>query len=180
MNLLYNIEAKTTNLIIFDKESKKISKVNVDLSQCLFKKFWAYHSTLNFKGKFYISGGYATSKMLYKYNKLSNSFIKLEDMPSGHSYHSLIGINNFIFAISGFKNKKVEKYNIETNEWSSLPSLEVSRSWPSCVCIEDKFIFLFGGLCDSNDNSLINQIEKLDITKNDNDNKWERFSVNII
>ena len=178
MNLLYNIEAKTTNLIIFDKESKKISKVNVDLSQCLFKKFWAYHSTLNFKGKFYISGGYATSKMLYKYNKLSNEFIRLEDMPSGHSYHRLIGINNFIFAISGFKNKKVEKYNIETNQWSSLPSLEVSRSWPSCVCIEDKFIFLFGGLCDSNDNSLINQIEKLDITKNDNDNKWERFSVN--
>ena len=177
-NYLYNIEAKTTNLIIFDKENKKISKVNVDLSQHLFKKFWAYHSTLNYKGKFYIGGGYATSKMLYKYNKTSNEFIRLEDMPSGHSYHRLIGINNFIFAISGFKSKKVEKYNIDTNQWSSLPSLEVSRSWPSCVCYEDKYIFLFGGLCDSTDSSLNNQVEKLDITRNDSNNKWERFNVN--
>ena len=177
-NYLYNIEAKTSNLIIFDKENKKISKIYVDLSQHLFKKFWAYHSTLNYKGKFYIGGGYTTSKMLYKYNKLSNEFIRLEDMPSGHSYHRLIGINNFIFAISGFKNKKVEKYNIDTNQWSSLPSLEVSRSWPSCVCYEDKYIFLFGGLCDSTDSSLNNQVEKLDITRNDNNNKWERFNVN--
>ena len=177
-NYLYNIEAKTSNLIIFDKENKKISKIYVDLSQHLFKKFWAYHSTLNYKGKFYIGGGYTTSKMLYKYNKLSNEFIRLEDMPSGHSYHRLIGINNFIFAISGFKNKKVEKYNIDTNQWSSLPSLEVSRSWPSCVCYEDKYIFLFGGLCDSTDSSLNNQVEKLDITRNDSNNKWERFNVN--
>ena len=178
MNILYNIEVKTTNLILFNKESKKVSKINVDLSKYLFKKFWGYHSILNYKGRFYISGGYSTSKMFYKYNRIANEFIRLEDMLSGHSYHRLIGINNFIFVISGFKNKKVEKYNIEKNEWSSLPSLEVSRSCPSCVCYEDKFIFLFGGLCDSTDNSLTNQIEKLDITRNDKDNKWERFSVN--
>ncbi len=41
-----------------------------------------------------------------------------------------------------------------------------------------KYIFLFGGLCDSTNSSLNNQIEKLDITKNNNDNKWEIFNIN--
>ena len=116
--------------------------------------------------------------MFYKYNKTQKNFTKLENMLSGHSYHRLIGINNFIFAISGFKNKNVEKYNIETNQWSLLPSLNHSRSWPSCVCLDDKYIFLFGGLFDSIDSSLNNQIEKLDINKNNNDNKWEIFNIN--
>ena len=179
LNILYNTEIKTTNLILFHKEIKTLSKEKVDLSKCLFKKFYSYHSTLNYKGKFYISGGYLTSKMFYNYNKTSNNFIKLEDMPSGHSYHSLIGINNFIFAISGFKNKKVEKYNIDTNQWFSLPSLEISRSWPNSVCFDNKFIYVFGGLCELNNNNLNNQIEKFDISINNNtDNKWELININ--
>ena len=178
LNILYNIEIKSTNLILFDKINKKLSKIKVDLKDCNFKKFWSYHSILNYKGIFYISGGYTTSKMFYKYNKNQKIFIKLENMPSGHSYHRLIGINNFVLAISGFKNKNVEKYNIENNKWSSLPSLQNSRSWPSCVCLDDKYIFLFGGLFDSIDSSLNNQIEKLDINKNNNDNKWEIFNIN--
>ena len=59
-------------------------------------------------------------------------------MPSGHSYHRSIGINNFILSISGFKNKNVEKYNIETNQWTLLPLVNNARSWPSCVCLDDK------------------------------------------
>ena len=178
LNIIYNIEIKSTNLILFDKKNKKLSKEQVDLNDCIFKKFWSYHSILNYKGIFYISGGYSTSKMFYKYNKTQKNFTKLENMPSGHSYHRLIGINNFIFAISGFKNKNVEKYNIETNQWSLLPSLNHSRSWPSCVCLDDKYIFLFGGLCDSIDSSLNNQVEKLDINKNNSDNKWEILNIN--
>ena len=178
LNIIYNIEIKSTNLILFDKKNKKLSKEQVDLNDCIFKKFWSYHSILNYKGIFYISGGYSTSKMFYKYNKTQKNFTKLENMLSGHSYHRLIGINNFIFAISGFKNKNVEKYNIETNQWSLLPSLNHSRSWPSCVCLDDKYIFLFGGLCDSIDSSLNNQVEKLDINKNNSDNKWGILNIN--
>ena len=178
LNIIYNIEIKSTNLILFDKKNKKLSKEQVNLNDCIFKKFWSYHSILNYKGIFYISGGYSTSKMFYKYNKTQKNFTKLENMPSGHSYHRLIGINNFVLAISGFKNKSVEKYNIETNQWSLLPSLKHSRSWPSCVCLDDKYIFLFGGLCDSIDSSLNNQVEKLDINKNNSDNKWEILNIN--
>ena len=178
LNIIYNIEIKSTNLILFDKINKKLSKEQVNLNDCIFKKFWSYHSILNYKGIFYISGGYSTSKMFYKYNKLKKNFTKLENMPSGHSYHRLIGINNFILSISGFKNKNVEKYNIETNQWTLLPLVNNARSWPSCVCLDDKYIFLFGGLCDSTNSSLNNQIEKLDITKNNNDNKWEIFNIN--
>ena len=74
LNILYNTEIKTTNLILFHKEIKTLSKEKVDLSKCLFKKFYSYHWTLNYKGKFYISRGYITFKMFYKYNKTSNNF----------------------------------------------------------------------------------------------------------
>ena len=176
-NYIYNIGIKTNFLFCFNKLTKTISKIPVNLSNNL-KNFESYHSTLNYKGNFYLSGGYTTAKMFMKFNKNKNEFINLIDMQSGHSYHRLIGIENNIISISGFKNKKVEKFNLNTQKWSFLPSLEISRSWPSVCSIDDKIIFLFGGLCDSNEEKYRNLVEKLDVTKNyKEDDKWETFEV---
>lgn len=175
-NLYYNAEVKTTNLVIFDAEKKQITRVKTNLNQCLFKKFEVFHSTLNYKGRFYISGGYTTGKMFYKLNKNLNEFIKLPDMPTKHAYHCLLGVGDLIFSISGYKTKKVEKYNIEEGNWISMPELENARSWSSCINIDDKYIFVFGGLLelpDGRTNSKL--VEKLDITTQNS--KWEILEV---
>ena len=171
----YNIEIGSNNLIYYSIKEKKIKKLNIDLSETIIKRFESYHSTLNYKGKFYISGGYSSSKMFYRYNSKLNIFDKLKDMPSGHSYHCLIGVKNDIFSISGFKSKKIEKYNLINNTWINLPDLENSRSWPCCISVDDTFLLLFGGLCEKSE--LTNKIiEKLNIKEMKG---WEKIEINF-
>ncbi len=79
--------------------------------------------------------------MFYRYNSKTKEFIKLSEMPTGHSYHCLIGVENNIFAISGFKSKKIEKYSLINNSWENLPELEIGRSWPGCVSVEDTYYY---------------------------------------
>lgn len=171
----YNIDISSNNLIKYSIKEKKITKIKVDINKTRIKRFEAYHSTLNFNGRFYISGGYSSNKMFYIYNSKKNEFIKLEDMISGHSYHCLIGINDFIFAISGYKSKKVEKYNINTNKWESLPEIEKSRSLPGCANVDDTFILIFGGLIDKTETTN-NIIEKLNIKE---PKSWEKMEINF-
>ncbi len=171
----YNIEIGTNNLLYYSIKDKKVSKSTIEISETKIKRFEAYHSTLNYKGKFYISGGYSTSKIFYRYNSKNNIFDKLTDMPSGHSYHCLIGVENDIFAISGFKSKKIEKYSLINNSWENLPELENARSWPGCVSVEDTYLLLFGGLCDRSELTN-NVIEKLNIK---NPKNWEKIEINF-
>lgn len=170
----YTIEVGSTNLLIYTTTTKKLEKQKINLLKTNIKRFEAFHSTLNYKGYFYISGGYSTSKMFHKFNAKTSQFMKLSDMPSGHSYHCLLGVNGFIFAISGFKSKKVEKFTINKNVWTSLPETEVSRSWPGCVSVDDTYILLFGGLCDKIETT--NKIiEKLNIK--DPAAQWEKIEL---
>lgn len=176
INLFYNIEIKTSNLICFNTEDKKITKVEINLGKTSIKKFEPFHSTLDYQGRFYISGGYTTGKMFCKYNKTLNEFIKLPDMPTKHSYHCLLGVGDSIFAISGYKTKKVERYFIDKGTWVSMPELENSRSWPSCISYNDKFIFLFGGLWETSEiPDRTKTVEKLNF--NEQNAKWETIEI---
>ena len=172
--IIYGIEPKTQNLFNFNIKTKKIERIKLNIDGSLIKKFEPYLSTLNYNGRFYICGGYSTSKLLFRLNVLNNSLLKLSDMFSGHSYHGMIGINNNIFAVSGFKNKNIEKYDIQNNRWELLEQLEESRSSPCCLSYEEKFLYVFGGL--SENNTEIKSIKKLDISNNLS--KWENIELN--
>ena len=171
---IYNIKPKTQNIYFFDYEAKKVNEITVNFDNLTIESFEQYHSTLNYKNNFYFSGGYDSSKVFCKYNQKENIFIPLKEMLTPHSYHGMLGMNNFIFIISGFKSKKVEKYDINNDKWESLPELKDSRSWPSCLEFKNKYIFVFGGLCHNyvNNNNIL--IERLDI--NDINNKWENLT----
>ena len=171
---IYNIKPKTQNIYYFDFETKKVNEITVNFSNLKIDSFEQYHSTLNYENNFYISGGYNSSKIFCKYNQKDNIFIPLKEIPTAHSYHGMLGMHNFIFIISGFNSKKVEKYDINNENWESLSELNDSRSWPSCLEYKNKYVFVFGGLCHKyvNENNIL--IEKLDI--NNINNKWEKFS----
>lgn len=174
---LYGIEHKTQNILLYNKSTQKVSKIKINLEGLSFKKFESFLSTLNYDGKFYLSGGLSSSRSLFKLRPSYKILSPLEDMPSKHSYHGMIGIGNCIYCISGIKNKGVEKYNLNQNKWTSLPPLEISRSWPGCLCSEQKYLYVFGGLCDISHNTEINKINRLDIT-NPSD-IWESIEINV-
>jgi hypothetical protein len=159
---ILSLEVSTKNAYIYNTEDGVITKKELDLSQTVIKKFEAYHSTLNFNNKFYISGGYSPSKVVYEYDIEANEFKRLGNMIYGHSYHSLIGIGMNIYTISGFKNKKVQKY--EADKWLALPEVNYARTWPSLINIDNKYIYIIGGLVmDNHDTKSNNIVERLDI-----------------
>jgi hypothetical protein len=171
---IYNIKPNTKNIYYFDFDTKKITEIFVNFDNINIKSFLPYHSTLNYQNNFYFSGGYNSTNIFCKYNQKENKFIELKVMPTNHSYHGMLGMGNYIFMISGMNSKKVEKYDIINDTWTSLSELKESRSWPSCLEYKNKYIFVFGGLrykCEDEDNILI---EKLDIS--DRNNKWEQLN----
>jgi hypothetical protein len=170
---IINIQISTKNIYIYDITDKKISVKELALPQP-YKKFEAYHSILNYNNQFFISGSFSASKIIFEYDSENNVFNKLPDLPTGHSYHTLVGAKGYVFAISGFKTKKVEKFNLESKIWSNLPDVNYNRSWPSCLNNADKDLYICGGLNDPNTQG-INIIERLNLG---NPTSWEVIELN--
>ena len=179
---IYSLVYGTSNLIKFDVKSKQLKIISSDINDLKITKFETHISKLNFKNKFYISGGYTTSKCFFEYDDINNKFIKLSEMPSNHYYHNMIGNKNYIFSISGFKSKKVEKYNLNENKWNSLPDLEYERTFPNCLIYNDN-LFIFGKINNLKDelNSDYNIIEHINISDEDSNDikKWTQIKLNF-
>ena len=174
-NLIAGIEPNTKNIFIFDKDTKKVSKVNLNFQGLPIDKFLNCFSTLNYNGRFYLSGGFQHSKAFFRLNYGNNTLLQLNKMPTGHNYHGMIGINDKIYSVSGFNNKNVEKYEITSNSWISLMPLEVSFSWPGLLFTENKYLYVFGGLCEIV-NSANKKMYKMDISLPEG--KWESIDIN--
>ena len=174
LNLVTGIDPNSKNVFIFDKTSKKISKVNLNFQGLPIDKFLNCFSTLNYNGRFYLSGGFQHPKAFFRLNYGTKALMQLPNMPSGHNYHGMIGINDNIFSVSGFNNKNVEKYEISSNQWIPLPPLEVSFSWPGLLFVENQFLYVFGGLSEivNNPNK---KIYKMNINSCTN---WEGIDIN--
>ena len=170
LNLVFGIEPNTKNLFIYDKLTNQITKMYLNFNGLPIDKLLTCFGTLNYIGRFYISGGLQNPKNFYRLDTGNKTFIQLMQMPTGHNYHGMIGIGNNLFSVSGFKNPNVEKYDLSTNSWTSLQPLGNSFSWPQCLSIEDRFLYVFG------DSSGGKNIYKMDIM-NPSAN-WEILGVN--
>ena len=174
LNLVTGIDPNSKNVFIFDKTSKKISKVNLNFQGLPIDKFLNCFSTLNYNGRFYLSGGFQHPKAFFRLNYGTKALMQLPNMPSGHNYHGMLGINDNIFSVSGFNNKNVEKYEISSNQWIPLPPLEVSFSWPGLLFVENQFLYVFGGLSEivNNPNKKIYRMKINSCTN------WEGIDIN--
>ena len=106
----------------------------------------------------------------------NNKFIKLPEMLSNHYYHTMIGNNNYIYSISGFKSKKIEKYNIYDKNWNSLPDLSFERTYPNTL-IYNNNLFVFGKINNPIVGENDNIIEYLNITENNTIYKWNQLKI---
>ena len=159
LNLVFGIQPNTNNIFIFDKTKNTITKMELNLEGLSINKFVNFSSTLNYMGRFYISGGFQNPKNFYRLNLGEKKLKKLNNMLTGHNYHGMLGIGNNIFVVSGFNNQNVEKYDLSVNSWTPLQPLESSISWPECLSYEDRMLYIFG---DSNNSK---KIYRMDIMK---------------
>ena len=175
MRYIYSTELKSQNIFCFDILTKTINKIPINFNDLCINKFENFHGTLNYNDSFYLSGGCNSPKIFYKFNYKDRNFEKLPEMINTHSYHGMLGMDNYIYVISGFKTKKVEKYDIIKKNWISLSDLNMSLSWPSCLDLQNKYIYVFGGLSNSleeheNDKKFLQRLNIENI-----ENKWENL-----
>ena len=85
-NLIIGIEPNSKNIFVFDKNIKSITKMNLDLKGLPIDKFLNCFSTLNYNGRFYISGGFQYANVFFRLNYGSKTLTQLSNMPSGHNY----------------------------------------------------------------------------------------------
>ena len=175
--IIYNIKPNSQNIYYFDFETRRVNEIAVNFNNLNIESFDQYQSTLNYENNFYFSGGNYSSKLFCKYNQDENIFIRLNNLPSSHSCHGMLGILNNIYIISGSKSKKVERYDINNNNWINLAELKESLIWPNCLEFNNNYIFVFGGRFNKNTNKDNILIEKLDITNVNN--KWEQLKFNF-
>jgi len=175
-NKIYATQISSKFIFIYDKITNTIIKQEIDLSDTPLGKFESNQSTLNYNNKFYISGGsgFYSAKLFFELDQQSFKLKKLNDLLFKHPYHSLLGANNCVYALAGFNAKKCEKFDLKTYTWNEMPDLTEARSFPNCIFLENKFIYVFGGLIDSlMKSNLI--VERINLFIADN---WEKLECN--
>lgn len=177
-NKIFATQISTKNIFIFDNSTNSITKQEIDFSESSITKFESNQSTINYNNKFYISGGsgFYSARLFFELDQETFKLKKLNDMLFKHPYHSLLGAKNSIFAISGFNSKKCEKFDLKAYSWAELPDLNDARSFPNCVFLEDKFIYVFGGLIDYLSKSNLS-VERLNVLVNAS---WEKLEISCV
>ena len=159
---IYNIKPNTQNIFYFDVKTRRIEEKRIIFNKLPFEAFQENQAILNYKNNLYLSGGF-NLKIFYKYDILSNKFLKLKEMPTVHTSHAMIGLGNCIVTLGGDSSKKVEKYYMNENIWENMNDLNDIRIRPCCFGLNNKYLFVFGGLV-KNENDKILYIEKIDIS----------------
>ena len=119
-----------------------------------------YFSTGVVDGKIFVIGGrngVNTLKTMSEYDPVSNEWTNRTSMTDGRFNFQVIAINQDIYVLGGSQYvnstsnqpvRTVEKYNIDTNKWESLPSLSYSRSRSSQPHFVVNSLFIFSGSSD--------------------------------
>ena len=116
--------------------------------------------------------------MLYMFDSLKKTMVKLCSLQNNHSNGSLLNYDNNIICLSGDYNKKVEMYSMKKNEWTNLPEMIIERS-NSTSCImnnkKNKYIFNIFGF-NTQTKEYLNTIEYLIVNKEDS--CWKYLNYN--
>ena len=109
--------------------------------------FLAECAWVNNNNKLYILGGVddfnKSSKIFLEFDPIKEKIKRLPDSKYTHSRHSLFAYDNQIFVIGGDR-LECEKYDINKNEWSSLPNLSFKQIYPVLYVHNDIMYSFFG------------------------------------
>ena len=138
----------------------------------------------NYNKKLFISGGIINipsnlSSNIFlmidiDINNNNGSYItELAPMIYNRSGHSMIGYNNFIYAVGGEYTNKVEKYDITNNKWIEINPM-IKKKSNTMLFINDGYLYTFFGKGENE--NYPECIERLNIENNNS--VWEMIFFN--
>ena len=85
----------------------------------------------------------------------------------------MIGNENYIFVIGGYKSNKCECFNLKTSKWESMPDLISKERQRAMLVIYDDYLYAFMGYTQT---GILDSVERINITKLGT-SKWEKVSI---
>jgi hypothetical protein len=165
----------TSSINIFDIKEKRIYEKCVNFPDTLEKSeinfFPKFCRSINIQGKLYVTGGETYNKILNNLFEVDCESLEVNELSRmiGHRVsHTLVNLCNIkIIAISGaYGETSCEQYEIQTDTWTHLPSVNQDRIGAAALVYCSESIYLFFGKKYDSENSgwtYIETIEKLDL-----------------
>jgi len=107
--------------------------------------------------KTYVNTNYVLDEDTYKFKQLANMF-------HARDAHGVIGWKESFMIVVGSwhvesSTKTVEKYDMLSDKWVTLPDLNYATCAPGLIIMEDRYLYKVGGTTN------IRKIERLDLLK---------------
>ena len=149
VNIICNVVPSKNQIVLFNVDKDEIDKKAINFSPLLgLDHFLQDCAWANNNNKLYILGGIndnsTNSKIFLEYDPIKNKIRRLPDSIHPHSKHSLLVYNDQIYAIGG-DGLECEKFDINRNEWSSLPNLSFKQIYP-VLYVHNDFLYSFFGI----------------------------------
>lgn len=155
-------KTKTVYIITTNSEDKK----DIDFPAISrIKAFYDKASHCNHKNKLYITGGEGTDgnpiNTFLKYDPSYFNVVVMPKMENARACHSMIGHEDYIYAVGGANTNTAERFNTNTMRWEAMnPMIFKERQYPN-LHVYHNFLYAFGGYCKKT--GCMNTIEKINL-----------------
>ena len=147
-NIICNIVPSKNQIVLYNVDKDCIIRKTINFSPLLgLNNFLQDCAWVNNNNKLYILGGTSdessATKIFIVYDPIKDKMRRLPDSLYPHSKHSLFVYSDQIYAIGG-DNLQCERYDINKNEWSTLPNLSFIQIYPVLYVHDDTLYSFFG------------------------------------
>ena len=174
-NIICNIVPSKNQIVLYNVDKDCIIRKTINFSPLLgLNHFLQDCAWVNNNNKLYILGGTSdessATKIFIVYDPIKDKMRRLPDSLYPHSKHSLFVYKDQIYAIGG-DNLQCERYDINKNEWSTLPNLSFIQIYP-VLYVHDDTLYSFFGIDENIKKS--DNIQKLHL--NNKKAKWQKVN----
>ena len=165
---------ENSNKISYEMEEGEQMEDTVEFpSLSSVKHFLENNAHCNYKNVLYISGGInpidkKESNSVLKFDPNYKSVVMMASMTRPRTSHSMIGADNYIYAIGGYGTNTCEKFNLNTQVWEKMPSLSQGERMHPILYVNNNDLYAFFG---HSKEGYLDTVERLNL-KSPNA-KWE-------
>lgn len=177
VSVIYPYE--NSNQISYEMENGQKIDTNVEFpSLSRIKVFPEKSAHCNYQGTLYITGGtnpIDKTEINYalKFEPSYKNVVMISSMTKNRSCHSMIGNEDYIYAIGGYKTNTCEKFNLSTQTWETMPSLSLGERMHPILFVYNKHLYAFFG---HSSEKFLDTVERINLSSPNA--KWEIVAYN--
>lgn len=149
--LMKAVENDTKVTLFADEKNSTVQEREVQFNPKIHgcSSFMTNCAVTNTGYQIYISGGEnsngESSNIFLTYMPISNTLIRLPDMPTPKHLHSLLYHNDFVYSVGGYNTNSCEMYDIKQKKWIKMQSLRSSERQLATLYIYGTWLYAFMG-----------------------------------